>query len=131
MSKQSVTNTARGPRGFNVFSGPANKQSGERPVEIVVLNPGETRKDLELVDADHPAFKGMIDNHELVLGEAKEESPEDLEERQAEAFRNNPIDRMNRESAEAAVRTPGLATPPPAAPREQPRGHASEKSGRK
>lgn len=118
MAKQSVTNTARGPRGVNVFTGPKNSKTDERPTEVVIINPGETRDDLELVDVDHPVLKGWIDTHELVLGEYDPEDvgEEEQEEIEAARFENDPIIRMTQESARQAGNTEGLAD----RPRERP-----------
>lgn len=55
-----VTNNAAAARGFNIKT----KRGG---AEMVMLQPGETIENVDLVDEDDKAFLGMVKSRELLV----------------------------------------------------------------
>lgn len=94
-----IKNASPGRRIFNV-------KVGKEGSELVELAPGEER-DVDVFDAEDPAFKGMVESGDLVLdGEEM-----DKEEAQVEKYLNDPKFVQDRRLAEEARHT--LADPFP------------------
>lgn len=55
-----VTNNAGGARGFNI-------KTKRGQAEMVMLQPGETIENVELIDDDDKAFLGMVKSRELLI----------------------------------------------------------------
>lgn len=130
MTKRTVTNTARGGRGFSVF---VNGKDDKEGVETVIVEPGQTLEDLAICNEDSRAFKAMVESRELIVGDApdpdEEPDPEEEAERNEARFLNDPKFLADRAAAEAALRN-GLADPLPratAAPRERSERAASKR----
>lgn len=102
MTMTKIKNVARGPR-------TVQERVGKDGARTVTLNPGEERE-INLVqpeEGEDAVMKGMVDGGEIVLGAAE---PKELNAEQR--FASDPLQVANRQAAEAAGKTPGLADPP-------------------
>lgn len=95
-----VTNTGRAARVINAKIGETSQNGKAVPVtQLVHLAPGESA-DVEVLNADDPVFKGMVDRGDLFVG-AKGELPPTPE---AKAAR----DKAAHEAAVEAARKEGF-----------------------
>lgn len=131
-----ITNFSRGPRTVNVVVGQA--ADGRPQVATHLIQPGQTSPEVNLVDAEDPVLKALVERGDLALDGQKArhlegrgelaadrakfaEQLEELKKRERElADRESEIiaqqDRFQRLQREAAMRagaTPGLADPLP------------------
>lgn len=106
-----VKNNSRGPRTVQEKFG-----DGAR---TVFIGRGET-VEVDLVSVDDPVLRGMMASGDLSVDGSKPEDFEVSREGDDPKFAANPMERANKEAADAAGKTEGLASQPPKEEDEKP-----------